>query len=467
MPTRNQLVFYGDDFTGSTDALELLHLAGIRTALFPNVPTKEQLAAFEDLEAFGIAGTTRTMGPDRMRETLEPVFDFIRSINPRHCHYKVCSTFDSSPETGNIGVAMRVGAACFKSKFVPVLIGVPDLGRYCIFGHLFARLGTGDISPVYRLDRHPSMAHHPVTPARESDIRLRLKEQAGWETALFDIFHCRMERAQASEALATLLADGYTEAVLFDAFVESDLSIPGFLMEDNVPEEGTLFSVGSSAVEYALAHAWRDNRPTPPEPATAEGAYDEPILVLSGSCSPVTVNQIQEATKAGFAELALDTVGIFAGNEEAVISNTVERINRMMRDKKSAILHTYSGPDDGRTRYTRAAIRKRFSEQAAGSEVPRILGTAMGSIAHQVIEQTGLERIVVAGGDTSGHVAAAMGIEAMTVSQPFVRGAPFCRIHAAGSKLDGKEINFKGGQIGTPDYFIKAASHSQCHLLTL
>ena len=36
------LTFYGDDFTGSTDALEQLTLAGIRTALFiaPPTPTR-------------------------------------------------------------------------------------------------------------------------------------------------------------------------------------------------------------------------------------------------------------------------------------------------------------------------------------------------------------------------------------------------------------------------------------------
>jgi uncharacterized protein YgbK (DUF1537 family) len=39
------LTFYGDDFTGSTDALEALTLGGVPAALFLEPPTPAQLAA--------------------------------------------------------------------------------------------------------------------------------------------------------------------------------------------------------------------------------------------------------------------------------------------------------------------------------------------------------------------------------------------------------------------------------------
>ena len=461
MASGTHLVFYGDDFTGSTDAMELLYLAGINTVLFPAVPTEEQLAAFKDIEAFGIAGTTRSMNPEAMRSTLEPVFSFIQSVKPRHCHYKVCSTFDSSPETGNIGIAMQVGAAHFKARYIPVLVGVPDLGRYCVFGHLFARLGTGKDGQVYRIDRHPSMSHHPVTPALESDIRLRLKEQGNWETALFDLFHCRMKSDQAKEALNKILADECVQAVLFDGLQEDDLAVPGFLMESSVPHQGTLFSVGSSAVEHALVHSWPRESMERKAEATAVTPRDEPLLVLSGSCSPVTVQQIKTAIKAGFAEFPLDTEALIVGSEETVTREAIDSVIRMIKSGKSVIIHTYSGPDDTRNKATQAAISGQFDEQEAGSEAPRILGGTMGTIARGIITETGIGRIVVAGGDTSGHVAKTMGIEALTVSQAFVRGAPLCQIHAPGTDLHGKEINFKGGQIGTPDYFIKALSQAR------
>jgi hypothetical protein len=37
------LAFYGDDFTGSTDALEFISRAGAKTVLFTEPPTTEQL----------------------------------------------------------------------------------------------------------------------------------------------------------------------------------------------------------------------------------------------------------------------------------------------------------------------------------------------------------------------------------------------------------------------------------------
>jgi uncharacterized protein YgbK (DUF1537 family) len=58
-----RLAFYGDDFTGSTDAMESLTLAGLKTRLFTAPPTLDQLAG---LEAFGIAGTNRAMTPAQM-----------------------------------------------------------------------------------------------------------------------------------------------------------------------------------------------------------------------------------------------------------------------------------------------------------------------------------------------------------------------------------------------------------------
>ena len=58
------LAFYGDDFTGSTDAMEALALSGLRTVLFLSPPTRELLSRkFPDLRCIGVAGTSRTRSP--------------------------------------------------------------------------------------------------------------------------------------------------------------------------------------------------------------------------------------------------------------------------------------------------------------------------------------------------------------------------------------------------------------------
>ena len=89
------LAFYGDDLTGSTDALEFICRAGAKAVLFLEPPSLEQLSKFEGLQAYGIAGLTRSITPERMEQVLMPAFKLMKDSGARHVHYKVCSTFFS------------------------------------------------------------------------------------------------------------------------------------------------------------------------------------------------------------------------------------------------------------------------------------------------------------------------------------------------------------------------------------
>ena len=100
------LGWYGDDFTGATDTLAVLAQAGLRSMLFLGVPGAEALAAAGPLEAIGIAGAARAMAPEAMRAELAPVGRFFQQLAPPVLHYKVCSTFDSAPQVGNIACAI-------------------------------------------------------------------------------------------------------------------------------------------------------------------------------------------------------------------------------------------------------------------------------------------------------------------------------------------------------------------------
>ena len=79
------LTFYGDDFTGSTDALEQLTLAGIRTMLFIQPPTAAQLRKFPGLQAVGVAGMTRSLTPDAMEKELRPALKKLKGPGRAAC----------------------------------------------------------------------------------------------------------------------------------------------------------------------------------------------------------------------------------------------------------------------------------------------------------------------------------------------------------------------------------------------
>jgi uncharacterized protein YgbK (DUF1537 family) len=420
------LAYYGDDFTGSTDALEFLARAGARTALFLAPPTTAQLARHPGLQAVGVAGLTRSLAPDAMATELRPAFAALRALGPRHVHYKVCSTFDSSPTVGSIGRAIEVGTEIFGHPWVPLLVGAPALGRYCVFGHLFARMGTGGTGEIHRLDRHPSMSRHPVTPAHESDLRLHLAKQTAKRVGLFDILQVSLPGSEARAALDRLVADG-ADVVLFDALHADRMARLGALIDGAAGQRKPLFSVGSSGLNMALGRHWVAQGTLTAMNTWADPGPAAPLLVVSGSCSPVTAGQIAWAEAHGFAHLSLDPVAPDVDGALALVMRELD-----------AGRHTVVSTGRGE----------------AGAPVDAaVLGTALGRIAREAITRAGLRRLVVAGGDTSSYAARALAIESVEMLAPLAPAAPLCRAFAPGEVVDGFEVVFKGGQIGAPDFF--------------
>jgi uncharacterized protein YgbK (DUF1537 family) len=412
------LAFYGDDFSGSTDVLEALAVHGVRAALFLELPERERLERrFPDLEAAGLAGSSRAMTPADMEQELAPALEGLGRLGARKVHYKICSTFDSSPEIGSIGRAIEIGRRLFGPEPVPLVVGAPALRRWCVFGNLFAADGDG----VSRLDRHSTMSRHPVTPMDESDLRRILQRQAPLRTALVDVRAVGGPPEEFDRAVTAARAER-PDVVLFDVLEPAHLAPIGrFLWE----EEGR-FLVGSSGVEYALAAHWGRARRT----FAGAGRADR-ILVLSGSCSPATDRQIAWALERGFLGVRLPEDGRVEG-----------RVIDALRSGRSVAVYTARGPADPEIRDPRV-------------EGPK-LGRRLGEIARAAVREAGVRRIVAAGGDTSGRIARALGIEALEMAAPLAPGSPLCRARSEDSRVDGLEIAFKGGQVGREDYFGRA-----------
>jgi uncharacterized protein YgbK (DUF1537 family) len=432
------LTFYGDDFTGSTDALEQLTLAGIRTALFIEPPTPAQLKKFPGLQAVGVAGNTRSLAPKALERELKPALLALKKLKPRHVHYKVCSTFDSSPKIGSIGRAMDVAAKIFPAPFIPLLVAAPSLGRYTIFGQHFASRFAGAIGNsgvIHRLDRHPSISKHPVTPMTEADLRVHLAKQTRKRIALFDILKVGLSVKEAQAAFKLLLADK-PEVVLLDALTTEHLANIGALLEQVAGQNQPLFSVGSSGVDAALAAAWNMKRR-----ALKPAAAKNQILIGSGSCSPVTSGQIAWALKHGFAEVAFDAASA-ATDVTKEIRRCVQAATALLKTGKSVIVHT-----------TKSGADQRVTARLRG-RTAAYLGCALGSILWATLKKQRVSRFCIAGGDTSSYAALALGIEALEIIAPLTPGAPLCRVRAlALSPANGLEVVFKGGQVGPENCF--------------
>jgi 3-oxoisoapionate kinase len=422
------LAFYGDDLTGSTDALESICRAGAKAILFLQTPTLSELQQHADIQAYGVAGSTRSLATQLMKDELIPAFTTMKEFGARHIHYKVCSTFDSSPQTGSIGEAIECGAKVFKNVIIPILGGTPSLGRYCVFGNLFARMGTVGWDSPYRLDRHPSMIKHPSTPATESDLGILISKQTDKSVGLIDVLELEGESQNWNKNVQG------KEVVLIDTLYEEQLSRIGFWMDAQRKEDKPLFSVGSSSIEVALGKLWNKTGELNPK---VSWPILEPVgsmLILSGSCSPVTKNQTEFAIRNGFTEFPLE---LCARGERTEAYYDLAKVIALLKDNQGVIIHTgnITGID-----------KERSAE---------ILGNILGEIGRKVCDNTPVQRVVIAGGDTSSFAARAMGVNALELFTPFLPGAPLCKAYAPGSSLHDTEMNFKGGQVGGLDYFIK------------
>jgi len=429
------IVYYGDDFTGATDTLGTAARAGLRALLFLKTPDAARLAQAGPLDVLGIAGAARAMAPDAMQAELAPVAALFRSLGARVLHYKTCSTFDSAPDIGSIGAAVRALRGAVEQPWTAIVGGQPNLGRHCLFGNLFAAAGAG--GEVFRIDRHPTMSRHPVTPMHEADLRLHLANQglADMRSIPFTVV------SQGPEVLGEALrrtwhapfADGdETGAVLFDVADAPQLAAIGQVLWAQA-RRATLLAVGPSSVVDALATALgaRSNAEAEQRPvAPARG----PVLVLAGSLSPVTARQV--AAAQSFDLVWLDAPRLAQRNAATLERHAQEIAHALIRGCNVLACTRPAGRD---------VTEFMLDAQA--------LARAGGDLLAKVLAKVPLQRVGIAGGDTSSHAVQALDAWGLSYVADMGAGASLCRVHSDNPALDGMEIMLKGGQMGSEDAF--------------
>jgi len=428
------IVYYGDDFTGATDTLGTAARAGLRTLLFLKTPDAARLDRAGSLDVLGIAGAARAMTPAEMQAELRPVATLFRSLGARVLHYKTCSTFDSAPHIGSIGAAVRLLRSAVRQPWTAIVGGQPGLGRYCLFGNLFAAAGSG--GEVFRIDRHPTMSRHPVTPMDEADLRLHLARQGLAEV------HCVpfTAAARGSEALDTALRQALKEppadAVLFDVADAGQLAAIGKVLWTRA-QGATMLAVGPSSVVDALATAMPSSNRAAAEQSRL-GPARGPVLVLAGSLSPVTASQV--AAAKSFDVVWLDSPSL-ARRDAAVVADQADAIARSLAQGRHVLACTRAPHSGGAG-----------SPGATGLDA-QALARAGGDLLAAVLARQPLRRIGVAGGDTSSHGIQALDVWGLSYAADMSAGASLCRVHSDLGSLDGMEVMLKGGQMGTQDVF--------------
>lgn len=417
-----EAAFYGDDFTGATDAMVQFARVGLRAVLLVTLPSAPELRELaERYDVIGVAGIARSLPPDEQETELRPVLEALRDLGPRVLQYKVCSTADSSPTRGSIGRALEIGREVCGPAVVPILIAQPELGRYTVFSHHFA----AEAGTIHRLDRQPTMSTHPSTPMHESDLRHHLSHQT---TLPLAALHLTTYQNLPTTYTALTNPQSTTPspntpsgagAVVLDALTDEDLRALGrVILRDGVEGE-VRFAIGSGGLSRALGLALRPDGEAISSGASGVGG---PVLVVSGSQSRRTAEQIEHARAAGWTVLPLD-------------------------DKASArAVAAYSAGAEGVVVHT---------NELGLDELGRAPG-ALAEVVRRVTAGAGVRRVVVAGGDTSGQVLRQLEVSALELAgspRPISPGVHLCRAASAVPGLDGLEVLLKPGQLGEVDLF--------------
>ena len=425
MTNRILLGAIADDFTGATDLANILVRGGMRSVQTIGVPAAEtELPA---CDAVVVALKSRTIPvADAVRQSLAAL-DWLKARGAQQIFFKVCSTFDST-DAGNIGQVADALLGALGEKLSVVCPAYPANRRTLFQGHLFVGETLLSDSP---------MREHPLTPMTDANLVRVLGRQSTLAVGLVPWSIVGAGDTAIVEALAALTASGVRHAVV-DAVRDEDLFALGAACR------AQRLLVGGAGLALGLARNFREANLLPERvDADALGKVGGAAAVLAGSCS--------EATRAQVAEMAgrHPTVLIdpLAADDPAALAEAALAQASAALSRGETVLF-YSSADPAAV----ALIQQRLGLEHAATLVEQTFAhLARALVADKV------RRLVVAGGETSGAVVAALGVKALAIGPQIDPGVPWTRVLGPQPLL----LALKSGNFGRTDFFARALEMAQ------
>jgi uncharacterized protein YgbK (DUF1537 family) len=407
-----------DDFTGATDLANMLVRGGMRTVQSIGIPSAE-VAAGLDADAIVIALKSRTIPVAEAVEQSLAALAWLREQGCEQIFFKYCSTFDSTA-AGNIGQVSEALLAALDSDFTLACPAFPENGRTIFRGHLFVQ---------DQLLSESGMQHHPLTPMTDANLVRVLQSQTSLSVGLLRYDTVSQGVDQVRSRIAELRAKGIGMAIA-DALSDKDLYTLGIACAD-LP-----LLTGGSGLALGLPENFRRAGKLRDFDASKLPAVLGGEVVLAGSASVATNGQVAAWLEAGRPALRIDPLALAAG--EPVVSQALA----FARDNEQTVLiYATSSPEEVK------AVQNQLGVEQSGS----LVENTFGEIA-QGLRQSGVRRFVIAGGETSGAVVQALGVQLLQIGAQIDPGVP-----ATVSNTDEPlALALKSGNFGSRDFFSKA-----------
>jgi uncharacterized protein YgbK (DUF1537 family) len=402
-----------DDLTGATDVALMLQSAGMRTVQAIGLPSGH---APEAADAVVVALKSRTIAAaDAVAQSLAALA-WLRGCGARQILFKYCSTFDST-DAGNIGPVADALLGAMGAAFTVACPAFPTNRRTVYHGHLFVGEQLLSDSP---------MKDHPLTPMRDANLVRVLGRQTARKVGLVPLPTVRRGAAAMREAFAALQSSGHAIAIV-DAVADEDLLALGAASAD-LP-----LVTGGSGIAMGLPANF-GIRARADTALPAAGGY---AAVLSGSCSAQSNAQVAQWIAARPA-FRIDPLRLAQGEDQAgaALAWAAPRL-------AAGPVLVYATAEPASVR----EVQSRLGAQRAGE----LVEACLAKVAKGLVGQ-GVRRLVVAGGETSGAVAHALGVSMLRIGPQIDPGVPWTQSTGAPRLA----LALKSGNFGALDFFEKA-----------
>ncbi len=405
-----------DDITGATDLSLMLSRSGLRTVQVIGLPD----GPLPQADAVVIALKSRTIPAAKAVDMSVTAAKALLAAGSRQILFKYCSTFDST-DAGNIGPVTEALMTLTNSRVTIACPAFPANGRTVYQGHLFVGAQLLSDSP---------MRDHPLTPMRDANLVRVLQRQTSLPVGLIT----SATIAQGTTAVRAALAAQPDAIRIFvtDTLTDTDLMTLGKACAD-LP-----LVTGGSGIALGLAANSTTSRPQAPQRMAPQRmtAPRGRSAILAGSCSQATRGQIAAARSAGLPCLALDAMALADHRQTAP-----EIADWVARQTATPVVYSSADPD------ALSAIQHHIGTAASGTLVEQTLAKVAC-----LLQSRGFTRFIIAGGETSGAVVAALGVKMLEIGPEIAPGVPWTR------SVNGPDLALalKSGNFGAEDFFTKA-----------
>ncbi len=409
-----------DDLTGATDLGLMLARAGMSVVQAIGVPREG--VPLPEADACVVALKSRTIPAAEAVAMSLASARALRAAGARQILFKYCSTFDSTDE-GNIGPVMDALMDELGAAVTVACPAFPENGRSIYKGHLF----VGD-----QLLSDSSMKDHPLTPMTDANLVRVLTRQSRREVGLVPA-EVVEEGAEAIRAALTAAEANGTGALIVDALADRHLIALGEAVAD------LALITGGSGIAMGLPDAYRRRgllaeAGTAAEPPSVAGR----TAILAGSCSAKTLAQVAAAIDAGIPHQRLDPAALVA---DAPAVDALADWAEGQSAERPVLIASSDTPEHVRA----------LQQEHGKAEVAEAVERTMGALAEALVAR-GFRRLIVAGGETSGAVIGALGVEALRIGREIDPGVPWT--YTTGDQP--LALALKSGNFGAEDFFLKA-----------